>query len=164
MAFVASSKVLRSGNQNSAFSMVLITRATSTGTRRFAAKPDENAPPTSSRPQQKGSGSGSGTTGHYYRIHLSRHREWNRAISAAERLVGYPTTELPTSSLFAFGDNGSFYGYISKLIGSDHPLLRTVKSYIQDNGMLNTQIRGLLILVLSRAAASTQHVNKHFKP
>jgi len=74
---------------------------------------------------------------------------WNRAVTEAEKLVGFPTSYLSMSALF----NDEFSNialHMRKLIGSDHPVLKTAKRLIF-HGKNNMQVRGLLVLLLSRA-------------
>jgi len=85
---------------------------------------------------------------------------WNRAITEAEKLVGFPTSYISMRSLF----NDEFSNiamHMRKLIGSDHPVLKTAKRLIF-HGKNNMQVRGLLVLLLSRAAG--HNGQKDFDP
>jgi len=75
---------------------------------------------------------------------------WNRAVSDAEKLVGYPTSLMSLRTLMS-DDLSNMAVHFRKLIGSDHPVLKTAKRLIY-HGKNNMQVRGLLVLLLSRAA------------
>ncbi|XP_068225358.1 all trans-polyprenyl-diphosphate synthase PDSS2 [Palaemon carinicauda] len=80
--------------------------------------------------------------------------DWNRAVSDAEKIVGYPTSYLTLRSLLS-DEMSNIAVHIRKLVGSSHPLLKTAKRLIY-NGRNNMQTRGLIVLLLSKAAG---HVN-----
>lgn len=52
--------------------------------------------------------------------------DWNRAISAAEKLVGYPTSFLSLRWLLS-DEIANVALHLRKLVGSSHPLLKTAK-------------------------------------
>lgn len=52
--------------------------------------------------------------------------EWNRAFSAAEKIVGYPTTFLSLRWLLS-DEIANVAVHLRKLVGSSHPLLKTAK-------------------------------------
>lgn len=52
--------------------------------------------------------------------------EYNRAFSAAEKLVGYPTSFLSLRWLLS-EEIANVSGHLRKLVGSNHPLLKTAK-------------------------------------
>lgn len=83
-----------------------------------------------------------------------RQPDWNRAVSDAEKIVGYPTSYLTLRSLLS-DEMSNIAGHIRKLVGSSHPLLKTAKRLIY-NGRNNMQTRGLIVLLISKAAG---HVN-----
>ena len=62
---------------------------------------------------------------------FTRRNQWNRAVSEAEKLVGYPTS---LNSVRALMDNdfANMAVHVRKLIGSDHPVLRTAKRLIYE--------------------------------
>ncbi|XP_066989393.1 all trans-polyprenyl-diphosphate synthase PDSS2 isoform X1 [Macrobrachium rosenbergii] len=76
--------------------------------------------------------------------------DWNRAVSDAEKIVGYPTSYLTLRSLLS-DEMSNIAVHIRKLVGSSHPLLKTAKRLIY-NGRNNMQTRGLIVLLLSKAA------------
>jgi len=78
--------------------------------------------------------------------------KWNRAVSSAEKLVGYPTSYMSLRALMN-DDVTTMAVHFRKLIGSDHPVLKTAKRLLY-HGKNNMQVRGVLILLLCRAAGS----------
>ena len=90
-----------------------------------------------------------------FRVPLPRQHEWNRAVVSAENLVGFPTSAIQLRSLFN-DEVTSMSGHMKKLMGSDHPILKTLKRLIHHGGKTNVQIRGLMVLLLSRATATDQ--------
>jgi len=75
---------------------------------------------------------------------------WNRAVSDAEKLVGYPTSLMSVRALMD-DDFANIAVHMRKLVGSEHPVLHTVKRLVYQ-GKNRMQLRGLLMLLLSRAA------------
>ncbi|KAL7633840.1 UNVERIFIED_CONTAM: hypothetical protein RMT77_015796 [Armadillidium vulgare] len=78
--------------------------------------------------------------------------DWNRAVSDAEKIVGYPTSYLTLRSLFS-DEMSNLAVHLRKLVGTSHPLLKTAKKLVY-NGKNNIQTRGLIILLLSKAAGN----------
>lgn len=56
---------------------------------------------------------------------IKRH-DWNRAVSEAEKIVGYPTSFLSLRWLLS-DEIANVALHLRKLIGSNHPLLKTAK-------------------------------------
>ena len=52
--------------------------------------------------------------------------DWNRAVSEAERIVGYPTSFLSLRWLLS-DEIANVALHLRKLVGSNHPLLQTAK-------------------------------------
>lgn len=52
--------------------------------------------------------------------------DWNRAVSEAERIVGYPTSFLSLRWLLS-DEIANVALYLRKLVGGSHPLLKTAK-------------------------------------
>lgn len=52
--------------------------------------------------------------------------DWNRAVSEAEKIVGYPTSFLSLRWLLS-DEIANVALHLRKLIGSNHPLLKTAK-------------------------------------
>ena len=78
-----------------------------------------------------------------------------RAIAHAEKLVGFPTSVFHLQSLMT-DDVTSMTSHLRKLMTSDHPILKTVKRLIHFEGKTDAQVRGLIVLLLSRATATKQ--------
>ncbi|XP_058809281.1 all trans-polyprenyl-diphosphate synthase PDSS2 [Phymastichus coffea] len=83
----------------------------------------------------------------------SQKPDWNRAVSEAEKIVGYPTSFLSLRWLLS-DEIANVALHLRKLVGSNHPLLKTAKSLIY-NGR-NMQAWGLIVLLISKAAG---HIN-----
>lgn len=79
--------------------------------------------------------------------------DWNRAVSEAEKIVGYPTSFMSLRWLLS-DEIANVALHLRKLVGSNHPLLKTAKSLIY-NGR-NMQAWGLIVLLISKAAG---HLN-----
>ena len=71
-------------------------------------------------------------------------------MSDAEKLVGYPTSLMSVRALLE-DDFANVAVHMRKLIGSEHPVLHTVKRLVY-MGKNKMQLRGLLMLLVSRAA------------
>lgn len=84
----------------------------------------------------------------------SQKPDWNRAVSEAEKIVGYPTSFLSLRWLLS-DEIANIALHLRRLIGSNHPLLKTAKSLVY-NGRNNMQAWGLIVLLLSKAAG---HLN-----
>ncbi|RZF37704.1 hypothetical protein LSTR_LSTR003115 [Laodelphax striatellus] len=80
--------------------------------------------------------------------------DWNRAVSEAEKVVGYPTSFLSLRWLLS-DEIANVALHLRKLVGSNHPLLKTAKSLLY-NGRNNMQAWGLIVLLISKAAG---HLN-----
>lgn len=69
------------------------------------------------------------STGATQRGAVSQHStkpDWNRAVSEAEKIVGYPTSFL--SLRWVLSDEiANVALHLRKLVGSNHPLLKTAK-------------------------------------
>ncbi|XP_055373304.1 all trans-polyprenyl-diphosphate synthase PDSS2 [Condylostylus longicornis] len=76
--------------------------------------------------------------------------DWNRAVSEAERIVGYPTSFLSLRWLLS-DEIANVALHLRKLVGSNHPLLKTAK-YLLYNGKNTMQAWGLIVLLISKAA------------
>ncbi|XP_037812017.1 decaprenyl-diphosphate synthase subunit 2 [Lucilia sericata] len=76
--------------------------------------------------------------------------DWNRAVSEAERIVGYPTSFLSLRWLLS-DEIANVALHLRKLVGSSHPLLKTAKHLLY-NGKNTTQAWGLIVLLISKAA------------
>lgn len=59
-------------------------------------------------------------------ISHARKPDWNRAVSEAEKIVGYPTSFLSLRWLLS-DEIANVALHLRKLVGSNHPLLKTAK-------------------------------------
>ena len=71
---------------------------------------------------------------------FTRKNQWNRAVSEAEKLVGYPTSLVSVRALMD-DDFANIAVHMRKLIGSDHPVLQTVKRLVYQ-GKNKMQVSG----------------------
>ncbi|CAH0556612.1 unnamed protein product [Brassicogethes aeneus] len=76
--------------------------------------------------------------------------DWNKAVTEAEKIVGYPTSFLSLRWLLS-DEIANVALHLRKLVGSNHPLLKTAKEIIY-NGKNNMQAWGLIVLLVSKAA------------
>ncbi|XP_063700397.1 all trans-polyprenyl-diphosphate synthase PDSS2-like [Culicoides brevitarsis] len=82
--------------------------------------------------------------------------DWNRAVSEAEKIVGYPTSFLSLRWLLS-DEIANVALHLRKLVGSNHPLLKTAKNLIY-NGKTNMQAWGLIVLLLAKAAGHSPKI------
>lgn len=82
--------------------------------------------------------------------------DWNRAVSEAEKIVGYPTSFLSLRWLLS-DEIANVALHLRKLVGSNHPLLKTAKNLIYD-GKSNMQAWGLIVLLISKAAGHSSDI------
>lgn len=63
-----------------------------------------------------------------YATHLATNQkpDWNKAVSEAEKIVGYPTSFLSLRWLLS-DEIANIALHLRKLVGSNHPLLKTAK-------------------------------------
>ncbi|KAJ8680881.1 hypothetical protein QAD02_016668 [Eretmocerus hayati] len=88
------------------------------------------------------------------KVALRQKPDWNRAIAEAEKIVGYPTSFLSLRWLLN-DETANLAVHLRKLVGTNHPLLRTSKALIY-NGRNTMQAWGLVVLLVSKAAG---HLN-----
>lgn len=82
--------------------------------------------------------------------------DFNRAVSEAEKIVGYPTSFLSLRWLLS-DEIANVALHLRKLVGSNHPLLKTAKNLIY-NGKNNMQAWGLIVLLVSKAAGHSPNI------
>ncbi|XP_008194170.1 all trans-polyprenyl-diphosphate synthase PDSS2 [Tribolium castaneum] len=82
--------------------------------------------------------------------------DWNRAVSEAEKIVGYPTSFLSLRWLLS-DEIANVALHLRKLVGSNHPLLKTAKNLLY-NGKNNMQAWGLIVLLVSKAAGHSSDI------
>ncbi|XP_055627897.1 all trans-polyprenyl-diphosphate synthase PDSS2-like [Toxorhynchites rutilus septentrionalis] len=75
--------------------------------------------------------------------------DWNRAVSEAEKIVGYPTSFLSLRWLLS-DEIANVALHLRKLVGSNHPLLKKAKTFMYNDK--NQQAWGLIVLLVSKAA------------
>ncbi|KAI9587440.1 decaprenyl-diphosphate synthase subunit 2 [Glossina fuscipes] len=83
--------------------------------------------------------------------------DWNRAVSEAERIVGYPTSFLSLRWLLS-DEIANVALHLRKLVGSTHPLLKTAKHLLY-NGKNTMQAWGLIVLLVSKAAGHSPNIS-----
>ncbi|CRK95973.1 CLUMA_CG009414, isoform A [Clunio marinus] len=81
--------------------------------------------------------------------------EWNRALSEAEKIVGYQTSYLSLRYLLS-DEITNLAMHMRKLVGSTHPLVGTGKSLIYGQG--NMQTWGLIVLLVSKMAGHAKGI------
>ncbi|XP_071506767.1 all trans-polyprenyl-diphosphate synthase PDSS2-like [Diadema antillarum] len=81
--------------------------------------------------------------------------DWAKAITEAEKVVGYSTSFMSLRCLLS-DELANVALHMRKLVGTRHPLLKTAKSFLTD-GKHSLQTRGLIILLVSKAASTTSH-------
>ncbi|XP_028294707.1 all trans-polyprenyl-diphosphate synthase PDSS2 isoform X2 [Gouania willdenowi] len=79
---------------------------------------------------------------------------WSKVVSDAEKIVGYPTSFMSLRCLLS-DELSNVAMYVRKLVGSPHPLLSTARGFVYDSKN-NLQMRGLIVLLLSKAAGPSQ--------
>lgn len=62
----------------------------------------------------------------YSNVNFTKRPDWNRAVSEAEKIVGYPTSFLSLRWLLS-DEIANVALQLRKLVGSNHPLLKTAK-------------------------------------
>ncbi|XP_045662913.1 all trans-polyprenyl-diphosphate synthase PDSS2 isoform X2 [Ursus americanus] len=75
---------------------------------------------------------------------------WNQVVSEAEKIVGYPTSFMSLRCLLS-DELSNIALQVRKLVGTQHPLLTTARGLVHDSRH-NLQLRGLVVLLISKAA------------
>ncbi|XP_034526815.1 decaprenyl-diphosphate synthase subunit 2 isoform X3 [Ailuropoda melanoleuca] len=75
---------------------------------------------------------------------------WNQVVSEAEKIVGYPTSFMSLRCLLS-DELSNIAMQVRKLVGTQHPLLTTARGLVYDSRH-NLQLRGLVVLLISKAA------------
>ncbi|XP_066469236.1 all trans-polyprenyl-diphosphate synthase PDSS2 [Tiliqua scincoides] len=87
---------------------------------------------------------------------------WSKVVSEAEKIVGYPTSFMSLRCLLS-DELSNIAMQVRKLVGTKHPLLSTARGFVYDSRN-NLQMRGLVVLLISKAAGpSTTAENSHQK-
>lgn len=80
----------------------------------------------------------------------SRQDDLTKALSDAEKIVGYPTSFLNLRYLLS-DEISNVAMYMKRFAMSKHPLLRTARGFVSDENH-TMQTRGLLVLLISKAS------------
>ncbi|XP_077636140.1 all trans-polyprenyl-diphosphate synthase PDSS2 isoform X3 [Crocuta crocuta] len=75
---------------------------------------------------------------------------WNQVVSEAEKIVGYPTSFMSLRCLLS-DELSNIAMQVRKLVGTQHPLLTTARGLVYESRH-NLQLRGLVVLLISKAA------------
>lgn len=75
---------------------------------------------------------------------------WSKVVSDAEKIVGYPTSFMSLRCLLS-DELSNVAMQARKLVGTKHPLLNTARGFVYDSRN-NLQMRGLVVLLMSKAA------------
>lgn len=75
---------------------------------------------------------------------------WTKVVSDAEKIVGYPTSFMSLRCLLS-DELSNVAMHVRKLVGTKHPLLNTARGFVYDSRN-NLQMRGLIVLLMSKAA------------
>ncbi|XP_028750764.1 decaprenyl-diphosphate synthase subunit 2 isoform X2 [Peromyscus leucopus] len=75
---------------------------------------------------------------------------WNQVVSEAEKIVGYPASFMSLRCLLS-DELSNIAMQLRKLVGTQHPLLTTARGFVHDSRH-NLQLRGLVVLLISKAA------------
>ncbi|KAI5611738.1 decaprenyl-diphosphate synthase subunit 2, partial [Silurus asotus] len=75
---------------------------------------------------------------------------WSKVVSDAEKIVGYPTSFMSLRCLLS-DELSNVAMHVRKLVGTKHPLLNTARGFVYDSKH-NLQMRGLVVLLMSKAA------------
>lgn len=88
----------------------------------------------------------------FMRRHIwsSRQDDLSRALSDAEKIVGYPTSFLNLRYLLS-DEISNIAMYMKRFAMSKHPMLRTARGFVSDENH-TLQTRGLLVLLISKAS------------
>ena len=88
-------------------------------------------------------------------IWTSRQDDLTRALSDAEKIVGYPTSFLNLRYLLS-DEISNIAMYMKRFAMSKHPMLRTARGFVSDENH-TMQTRGLLVLLVSKASRPCLH-------
>jgi hypothetical protein len=96
---------------------------------------------------------------HFYMCRWLSQAEWSRAVSDAEKVVGYPTSFLNLRCLLS-DEISNIAVYLKKLIGTGHPLLATAK--YENTSFLSSKLKNVFKIYLSNSnqCSNTQLFSK----
>lgn len=81
---------------------------------------------------------------------------WTKVVSDAEKIVGYPTSFMSLRCLLS-DELSNVAMHVRKLVGTKHPLLNTARGFVYDSRN-NLQMRGLVVLLMSKAAGPSHSI------
>lgn len=90
--------------------------------------------------------------------HTHARPDWNKAVSDAEKIVGYPTSFLSLRWLLS-DEIANVALHLRKLVGSSHPLLKTAKNLLY-TGSNNMQAWGLIVLLISKTVGYSPNIKE----
>lgn len=90
--------------------------------------------------------------------HTHARPDWNKAVSDAEKIVGYPTSFLSLRWLLS-DEIANVALHLRKLVGSSHPLLKTAKNLLY-TGSNNMQAWGLIVLLISKTVGYSSSISE----
>uniref|UniRef100_A0A8D9EYP0 Decaprenyl-diphosphate synthase subunit 2 n=1 Tax=Cacopsylla melanoneura TaxID=428564 RepID=A0A8D9EYP0_9HEMI len=90
--------------------------------------------------------------------HTHARPDWNKAVSDAEKIVGYPTSFLSLRWLLS-DEIANVALHLRKLVGSSHPLLKTAKNLLY-TGSNNMQAWGLIVLLVSKTVGLSRQIDE----
>ncbi|XP_067402862.1 all trans-polyprenyl-diphosphate synthase PDSS2 isoform X2 [Emydura macquarii macquarii] len=86
---------------------------------------------------------------------------WSKVVSEAEKIVGYPTSFMSLRCLLS-DELSNIAMQVRKLVGTKHPLLNTARGLVYDSRN-NLQMRGLVVLLISKAAGPSNTAELSFQ-
>ncbi|XP_074919962.1 all trans-polyprenyl-diphosphate synthase PDSS2 isoform X2 [Chelonoidis abingdonii] len=86
---------------------------------------------------------------------------WSKVVSEAEKIVGYPTSFMSLRCLLS-DELSNIAMQVRKLVGTKHPLLNTARGLVYDSRN-NLQMRGLVVLLISKAAGPSNGADLSFQ-
>ncbi|XP_028853014.1 all trans-polyprenyl-diphosphate synthase PDSS2 [Denticeps clupeoides] len=87
---------------------------------------------------------------------------WSKVVSDAEKIVGYPTSFMSLRCLLS-DELSNVAMQVRKLVGTKHPLLNTARGFVYDSKN-NLQMRGLVVLLMSKAAGPSSSASESLLP
>ncbi|XP_053315603.1 all trans-polyprenyl-diphosphate synthase PDSS2 [Spea bombifrons] len=87
--------------------------------------------------------------------------QWSKVVSDAEKIVGYPTSFMSLRCLLS-DELSNIAMQVRKLVGTKHPLLNTARAFVYDSRN-NLQMRGLVVLLISKAAGPSKAADHSFQ-
>lgn len=87
---------------------------------------------------------------------------WTKVVSDAEKIVGYPTSFMSLRCLLS-DELSNVAMHVRKLVGTKHPLLNTARGFVYDSKH-NLQMRGLVVLLMSKTAGRSSTASDNLLP